>query len=135
MATDDADDDAGKGRIGPDERDAIKRRARELGDRLDEFRTARQPKTKPAGNAGNAFGQALRMAIDPVVGVLVGLGIGLAADNALGTRPLLLIIGLVIGGAAGMHNLIRSAQRVKPGQTKEPNAADKSGQTNRDGAN
>ena len=94
------------------ERAEIKQRSQRLGEKIDQFTGRSQPKRKSRSGGGNAFGHAMKMAIDPIVGVLFGLGVGLFADNALGTKPLFLIIGLLLGGAAGTWNLIRSASRA-----------------------
>ena len=91
------------------ERAEIKQRSQRLGEKIDQFTGRSQPKQKTRSSGGNAFGHAMKMAIDPIVGVLFGLGVGLFADNALGTKPLFLMIGLLLGGAAGTWNLIRSA--------------------------
>lgn len=53
------------------------------------------------------------MAIELVVGVAVGGGVGWALDNALGTKPWLLIVFFFLGFAGGMLNLVRSAQRAQ----------------------
>ncbi|MGF1650052.1 MAG: AtpZ/AtpI family protein [Hyphomicrobiaceae bacterium] len=103
---------ANGGGITPEDRAEIKRRSEELGARLDSLKQSKAPK-KMSSRDGSALGQALRMAIDPVVGVLVGLGIGLLIDNATGMRPLFLIVFLILGGVAGMWNLIRSADRSR----------------------
>ncbi|MEO1693875.1 MAG: AtpZ/AtpI family protein [Pseudomonadota bacterium] len=111
-----ADRPDGKEREGKHLTDAdqadIKHRSKALGDELDAFK-GRPSSIREKPSAGTSpLGQALRMAVDPVVGVLFGLGVGLMADNAFGTKPLCLIIGLVLGGAAGMWNLVRSAERT-----------------------
>ncbi len=102
------------GGLSQNERDAFRRRAAALGERLDKHRADRAPK-RAKSSSGGAFGQALKMAIEPLVGVLFGLGVGLALDNALGTKPLFLVIMLVIGAAAGMLNLVRSAMKTSTG--------------------
>ncbi|MEO0729735.1 MAG: AtpZ/AtpI family protein [Pseudomonadota bacterium] len=101
------------------ERAEIKARSDRLGDELENFRSRPSANRPPPKTGGSALGQALRMAVDPVVGVLVGVGLGVLADDALGTKPLCLIVGLIIGGAAGMWNLVRSAERTARGKPEE----------------
>lgn len=44
--------------------------------------------------------------------VIIGLGGGLLLDRWLGTSPWLLFIGLVLGFAAGVSNLLRATKAV-----------------------
>jgi ATP synthase protein I len=108
------DEPHGPGTISEADRAAIKRRSHDLGDRLDRLREAHAPektgRQKPV--ASGAVGDALKMAIEPVVGVVAGVFVGLWVDNAMGTKPFGLIIGLLIGAAAGMLNLFRAARKT-----------------------
>ncbi len=53
------------------------------------------------------MGLGLRIGVELVTGVLVGFGIGWALDTWLGTRPLLMVLFLLLGGAAGLMNVLR----------------------------
>lgn len=117
MPIDEPDAGPAKGRMSEADRSDIKTRARALGEKLDQFRDSRAPKRQRSA-AGGALGHALRMAVDPVAGVLVGVGIGLLIDGALGTKPLFLLVFLVLGAIAGLMNMVRAAQ-TKP-QGSEP---------------
>ena len=44
--------------------------------------------------------------------VVAGLGLGWLLDRWLGTRPWLLIAGLVLGAAAGFYEFIRTSSRL-----------------------
>ena len=57
------------------------------------------------------MGQALKLATEMIAGVAVGGFIGWALDRWLGTTPILLVVFLILGAAAGILNVIRSAQR------------------------
>lgn len=71
------------------------------------------------------------MAIEPVVGVLFGLFVGLGLDNLLGTKPFMLIAFLLLGAAAGMSNLIRSALKTSAGnRVSEKNGGSEPGPEN-----
>lgn len=55
---------------------------------------------------------AWRMVIELVAGVLIGFGIGYGLDALFGTRPVLMIIFLALGFAAGVRTMMRSAREV-----------------------
>ncbi|HEX2221590.1 MAG TPA: AtpZ/AtpI family protein [Candidatus Limnocylindria bacterium] len=58
-------------------------------------------KGSSAANWGIAFDLGLRLG----VAVLLGLGIGLLADNWLNTNGLLILVGLLVGAAAAMYTI------------------------------
>ena len=45
--------------------------------------------------------------------VVGGLIVGWLLDRWLGTKPWLLVVGLVLGAAAGFYELIRAASKLK----------------------
>lgn len=57
----------------------------------------------------SALGIAFRVTVEVVSALAVGLGIGWLLDRWLGTRPWLMIVFLVLGGAAGILNVYRLA--------------------------
>lgn len=59
------------------------------------------------------MGQAFKIAIELVVGVLFGGLVGWFLDGYLGTRPWLLVLFLVLGFAAGLTNVVRTARRMQ----------------------
>jgi ATP synthase protein I len=65
------------------------------------------------GSRGKAMGMAFRIATDLVAGVFVGGAIGYFLDQWLGTAPILLIVFLLLGVAAGLLNSVRAAQRMQ----------------------
>ena len=61
-----------------------------------------EPEAKPsAANYGIAFDLGIRLGIS----VIVGLGGGLLLDNWLGTSPIFLLIGMVLGIGAAMYTI------------------------------
>jgi ATP synthase protein I len=44
--------------------------------------------------------------------VVAGLGVGWLLDRWLGTRPWLLVAGLILGAAAGFYELIRASAKL-----------------------
>jgi ATP synthase protein I len=55
------------------------------------------------------LGLAFRMGIELVSALAVGTAMGWGLDKWLGTGPWMLIIGIVLGGAAGVLNVYRFA--------------------------
>lgn len=96
----------------PDYRD-IKRRLDRLGDELRHAKKEEAPSDPTADARGRAMGMAFRLATELVAGVFVGGGIGWVLDYWLGTAPILLIVFLLLGIAAGLLNSIRAAQRMQ----------------------
>ena len=105
----------GRGELSPEEREALSKRAAELGKRLDDVKARKAPAVAPDGSRGQAFGEAFRIVAELIVGVAVGGGIGWFLDRQLGTAPWLLIVFLMLGFAAGLSNVIRTARRMQAG--------------------
>ncbi|HTL62129.1 MAG TPA: AtpZ/AtpI family protein [Nitrospira sp.] len=58
------------------------------------------------------LGQAVRIGTELLAALVVGGGLGWAIDTyLLGSSPWLLVLGLVLGAAAGVRNAYRMAQR------------------------
>lgn len=82
---------------------------------LDEFArrldAARGASGAPAGSnraKGLALGRAFRVGSELLAGLLVGALLGLGADTLFGTKPLLLLVGIFLGFAAGVLNVGRA---------------------------
>lgn len=61
-------------------------------------------------SSGTLMGKALRASSDLLAGFVVGGLIGYGLDRWLGTSPWLLLLGLGVGFAAGMRNLMRTVR-------------------------
>ena len=86
----------------------------DIGARL---RDARENRDKPSRLAmrikappGNALGVAFRVSVELVSALAVGLVIGWLLDQWLETRPWLMLVFLLLGGAAGILNVYRMAK-------------------------
>ena len=90
----------------------------ELDQRIKAAREARVPK-QTAGKAGEKFtiaGMAWRMTFELVVGGMVGAAMGWGLDALFGTLPLFLIVFILLGLAAGIRTVMRSAEEVQKKQ-------------------
>lgn len=112
MSASGQDRDPSRGEISPEDREALRKRAEEIGQRLDSVKARKAP-AADAAERGASMGQAFKIAIELVVGVAVGGFIGWVLDRQLGTMPWLLIVFVMLGFAAGMLNVIRQAQRMQ----------------------
>ena len=61
---------------------------------------------------------AWRMVIELVAGLGLGVGIGFGLDHLFGTRPLMLVVFTLLGFAAGIKTMLRTAAELnRPGDT------------------
>ena len=99
-----------------DERDA---RLRDLDERIARARKAHE--TPPASrDSGYSRGElAWRMVIELVAGLLIGFGIGYGLDTLLGTMPIFLVLFVLLGFAAGVKVMLRTAAEITKGQGPE----------------
>jgi ATP synthase protein I len=104
----------GNGGISPEDREAIRKRSEELGQKLDALKSQRAEAERPAipGNRSD-FGAAFKFAAELVVGVAVGGGLGWALDKQFGTAPWLMVVLVILGFAAGLLNVVRAAQEAQ----------------------
>lgn len=96
------------GEISAEEQADFKRRLSDLDDRLDDALEESKPIETEGNSRGKAMGYGLRMATDIIAAILVGGVMGWYLDQWLGTKPVLLLIFIVLGLAAGMRNVIRT---------------------------
>jgi ATP synthase protein I len=68
------------------------------------------PGDSAGGNHNTA--DAMRLAMDLVISVVIGMGIGLMLDRWLGTKPWLMLIFLIFGVAAGFRNFYLFAGKL-----------------------
>jgi len=68
-------------------------------------------KNKEGSNAAS-FGKALKISTELVAAVVVGSIIGFLLDGWFDTKPLLTICFFIMGVAAGMLNVFRSAKKM-----------------------
>ena len=89
---------------------ALSARLQRLGERLDEKSASRPTETAPPPRTDpSAMARGLRLSTELVAGVIVGGLIGWFLDRWLGISPWGFIVFLLLGFAAGILNLMRSA--------------------------
>ena len=89
---------------------------RERLERLEERINALKAQDAPKPHMENHYSQAQlawRMVIELVAGLGIGFGIGYGLDYLLGTIPIFLVLFTLLGLAAGIKTMIRTAQEVQ----------------------
>lgn len=87
-------------------------RLRDLEARIDRARKAQEP-APPRAESHDLAQQGWRMVTELVAGLLIGLGIGWGLDLVLGTRPLFLVVFVLLGLAAGIRVMLRTAAEIQ----------------------
>jgi ATP synthase protein I len=97
----------------PDESARLKERLRKLESKLAAEEGGREGMTEEErGRRSSALGKAFRLSAELVAGVFVGGIFGLGLDYLLKTKPLFLVVFLLLGIAAGLLNAVREARRM-----------------------
>ena len=93
-------------------------RLKALEERLEEVKRAHAPKPRVDKDLSHGD-MAWRMVIEMISGLGIGFGIGYGLDVLFGTLPWFMLIFTLLGFAAGVKVMLRSAQQMG----KEPTAA------------
>ena len=92
--------------------DDQKQRMAQLEARLAEARKAQEPKPR-ADEHYSLANQAWRMVIELVAGLGIGFGIGYGLDQLFGTLPIFMVLFILLGLAAGVKTMLRTAQEIQ----------------------
>ncbi|MEO8652210.1 MAG: AtpZ/AtpI family protein [Hyphomicrobiaceae bacterium] len=112
MSGDDSKQPDPHGEISSQDRDALIRRSQEIGRRLDTVTQQRDQGKRPQGPSPASRG--LRASAELIGGIVAGGLIGWYLDKWLGTqKPVMFVLFFLLGAAAGIMNVIRSAMRDK----------------------
>ncbi len=87
---------------------------REFDRRLDAARAEGEAEKDSHAPSRNDFGPGMQAGIEVFGGTVAGVLVGWALDSWLGTGPVLLILFLFLGGAAGVRNAFRTLKRLVP---------------------
>lgn len=90
-------------------------RLAQLEARIEKLKAKDAPKPHQESHYSQAH-LAWRMVIELVAGLLIGFGIGYGLDSLFGTLPIFLVLFTLLGLAAGIKTMMRSAQEIQ--QTK-----------------
>jgi len=99
----------------PDE----KQRMAQLEDKIENAKAVYRPQSQIEDHHYQAHA-GWRMVTELVAGLLIGFCIGYGLDILLGTLPVFLVLFVLLGFAAGVKTMLRSAQdiqRAQSGQT------------------
>lgn len=107
--------------------DSFGDRLEKLDERLQELRDHKDP-GEAARRDRSALSQGVKIASELVASILVGGIIGWQLDKWLSTTPFLLIIFFLLGTAAGLRSVMRSAAALS--KTTEPTASKDSDREN-----
>ena len=106
----------------PADQDGLKR----LEERIAAVKKTTEPKprTRVEHNIGQASA-AWRMVTELVAGLGIGFGIGYTLDAWFGTTPVFLVLFILLGFAAGVNVMLRTAKELqKETQAGEPAEAE-----------
>ena len=102
----------------PDE----KQRMAQLEDKIANAKAVHRPESQIEEHHSQAHA-GWRMVTELVAGLLIGFCIGYGLDSLFGTLPIFLVLFVLLGFAAGVKTMLRSAQDIQRAQ---------SGQTDKD---
>jgi ATP synthase protein I len=105
-----------KGNLSPEDIAEFKRRASELGTRIDSVQAeklAEIEEQQDRANRSRGMAYGLRMSTELVAAILVGGFMGYMLDTWLGILPWLSLVFLMLGFTAGILNILRTFKRMQ----------------------
>ncbi len=87
-------------------------RLAQLEARINKLKSKDAPKAHQDEHYSQAQ-HAWRMVIELVAGLLIGFGIGYGLDSLFGTLPIFLVLFTLLGMAAGIKTMMRSAAELQ----------------------
>ena len=98
-------------------------RLKKLDERIAAAKRDQAPKPRVDAQL-SAASLGWRMVIELVSGLGIGLGIGYGIDRFFGTNPIFLVLFMLLGFAAGVKTMLRTARELQQDKTAEPPARD-----------
>jgi ATP synthase protein I len=95
--------------------DPFSDRLKRLEDRINAARTSQAEPVRSRSEFTQSS-LAWRMVTELVVGMGLGVAIGYGLDSLFGTRPLFLVVFALLGFAAGVRTMMRTAGEVRDGR-------------------
>ncbi len=105
-----------RGKVGLMAEEPFADRLKRLEDRIARARSAREAPERAGHGEYTQGSLAWRMVTELVAGMLLGLGIGWGLDALAGTRPIFLVVFALLGFAAGIRTMLRTAAEVREGR-------------------
>lgn len=68
---------------------------------------------KDQGRVFRELGYFSSLGISVALAIVIGMALGYWLDNVFDTKPVLLLVGLVFGIAAGFSNIIRAGKKAE----------------------
>ncbi|WP_166417245.1 AtpZ/AtpI family protein [Cochlodiniinecator piscidefendens] len=90
-------------------------RLKALDERIGALKKAQEPEPRIDEHYSTA-NMAWRMVIELVVGLAIGFGIGYGLDLLFGTTPILMVLFILLGFAAGVKTMLRTAREIQEEQ-------------------
>ena len=88
----------------PDENfKSLKKKIQEAKEKIEE----------PVVETPKPLGKIMKVVVEIVAAMAVGLGIGILIDNYFDTRPFFIIVFFLLGSAAGIMNVFRVAKSLQ----------------------
>lgn len=97
---------------GGQDTETFRRRLDTLDGKLAKAKSQR-PQPVDSEGRGKAMGQALKLSAEMVASVAVGGVIGWTLDWLFDTKPILMLVFLILGGATGILNVMRTAKSMQ----------------------
>jgi len=91
----------------------LSERRAQLNRKLEDRRAVEEKTARKSQSSSSGYAQAMKLSSEFIAGVLVGAGIGWVVDQWFGISPFGLIVFLLLGFAAGVLNVLRSAGVVE----------------------
>ena len=79
----------------------------------EKIQAAKKSSAPDALKAPKPIGKIMKVVVEIVAAMAVGLGIGILADNYFDTLPLFIIIFFLLGSASGILNFFRVAKSLQ----------------------
>ena len=100
-----------------------KERMAQLEAKIEAAKLAQAPKPR-VDEHYSAANPAWRMVIELVAGLGIGFGIGYGLDILFGTIPIFMVLFVLLGLAAGIKTMLRSAKEIQEEQEAETASKD-----------
>ncbi len=84
-----------------------------LGERIAAAKSAAEPERPKIEEHHSQAQLVWRMVIELVAGICIGFGMGYGLDYLFGTLPIFLVVMTLLGFAAGVRTMLRSAEELQ----------------------